>query len=62
MVIVAKQETYAKGNQEVFRAEFERNGGQVVETIEYPEGGGDFSSSWCRKQNIPGRASIPWRS
>lgn len=42
-VIVAKEETYAKGNQEVFRAEFERNGGQVLETIQYPEGAGDFS-------------------
>ena len=42
-VIVAKEETYAKGNQEVFRAEFERNGGQVLETIEYPAGAGDFS-------------------
>ena len=42
-VIVAKEETYAKGNQEVFRAEFERNGGRVLETIQYPEGAGDFS-------------------
>ena len=43
VVIVAKQETYAKGNQEVFVAEFERNGGTVVEVLEYPEGAGDFS-------------------
>lgn len=42
-VIVAKEETYAKGNQEVFRAEFERNGGEVLEVIEYPAGAGDFS-------------------
>ena len=42
-VIVAKEETYAKGNQEVFAAEFERNGGTVVEVIEYPEGAGDCS-------------------
>ena len=51
-VIVAKEETYAKGNQEVFRAEFERNGGTVLETIEYPEGAGDFSGLLERVVNL----------
>ena len=43
VVIVAKEETYAYGVQEVFAAEFERNGGNVLEVIEYPAGGADFS-------------------
>ena len=43
VVIVAKEETYAHGVQEVFSAEFERNGGKVLELIQYPEGGADFS-------------------
>ncbi len=37
-VIVAKADTYARGIKEVFQAEFERNGGEVVEVIEYPAG------------------------
>lgn len=37
-VIVAKSDTYARGIKEVFQAEFERNGGSVVEVIEYPAG------------------------
>ena len=42
-VILAKVDPYAKGIQEVFQAEFERNGGEVLDTIEYPEGAADFS-------------------
>lgn len=41
-VIVAKSDTYARGIKEVFQAEFERNGGKVMEVIEYPSGA-DFS-------------------
>ena len=47
-VIVAKEETYAAGIQAVFASEFERNGGQVTEIIEYPEGAGDFSGLIAR--------------
>ena len=43
VVIVAKTDTYARGIKEVFQAEFERNEGRVLDVIEYPEGGGDFS-------------------
>lgn len=42
VVIVAKADTYARGIKEVFQAEFERNGGEVIEIIEYPSGA-DFS-------------------
>ncbi len=43
VVILAKEDTYARGIREVFQAEFERNGGQVLEAIEYPAGAADFS-------------------
>jgi branched-chain amino acid transport system substrate-binding protein len=43
VVIIAKIDTYAKGIVEVFQAEFERNGGEVLDTIEYPPGAADFS-------------------
>jgi len=43
IVILAKQDAYARGNQEVFAGEFERNGGHVLETIEYPPGAADFT-------------------
>lgn len=43
VVIVAKTDTYARGIKDVFQAEFERNGGKVLDVIEYPQGGGDFS-------------------
>jgi branched-chain amino acid transport system substrate-binding protein len=43
MVILTKEDEYARGNQEVFQSEFERNGGQVLEVIEYPPGAADFS-------------------
>lgn len=42
VVLVAKADTYARGIKEVFQAEFERNGGEVIEIIEYPSGA-DFS-------------------
>jgi len=43
VVILAKEDVYASGNQEVFAGEFERNGGRVLETIVYPPGAADFS-------------------
>ena len=43
VVIVAKEDVYARGIEEVFSTEFERNGGSVTEVIEYPPGAGDFS-------------------
>ncbi len=42
-VILAKEDPYAQGIQEVFKTEFERNQGQVLEVIEYPPGAADFS-------------------
>lgn len=43
VVIIAQSEEYAKGIQDVFLQEFERNGGTVMETIEVPEGTDDLS-------------------
>jgi branched-chain amino acid transport system substrate-binding protein len=43
VVILTKQDAYARGNREVFAGEFERNGGSVLEVIEYPPGAADFS-------------------
>lgn len=41
-VILAKQETYAKGIQQVFDEEFKKKGGQVLELIEFPANTTDF--------------------
>jgi branched-chain amino acid transport system substrate-binding protein len=41
-VILAKQETYAKGIQKVFADEFQRKGGKILETVEYPANTTDF--------------------
>jgi branched-chain amino acid transport system substrate-binding protein len=43
VVILAKIDTYAQGIVEVFQAEFERNGGEVLDVIEYPPGAADFT-------------------
>jgi len=43
-VILAKEETYAKGIQEVFADEFRRKGGQIVEIIEFPANTNDFAA------------------
>jgi branched-chain amino acid transport system substrate-binding protein len=43
VVIIAKVDTYAKGIVEVFKAEFERNGGEVLDIVEYPPGAADFT-------------------
>ena len=42
-VILAKKETYAKGVQQIFKTEFERQGGKILETIDYPPGTSDFT-------------------
>ena len=43
VVILAKEETWATGVQEIFAEEFERNDGEVLEVLEFPEGTSDFS-------------------
>jgi branched-chain amino acid transport system substrate-binding protein len=43
IVILAKEDLYAKGIQEVFEAEFEQFGGEVLELIEFPSVPGDLS-------------------
>lgn len=43
VAIVAAESQYAKGIQQVFRQEFERNGGEVLEVIEYPRNTSDLS-------------------
>jgi branched-chain amino acid transport system substrate-binding protein len=42
-VILAAQSPYAVGIQQVFQAEFERHGGDVLEILEFPENTSDFS-------------------
>jgi branched-chain amino acid transport system substrate-binding protein len=43
VVILAKEDEYAQGNQEVFETNFIRQGGEVLEKIVFPAVGGDFS-------------------
>jgi hypothetical protein len=43
-VILAKEETYAKGIQKIFADEFQRKGGRIVETIEFPDNTSDFAA------------------
>lgn len=43
-VILAKEETYAKGIQKIFAEEFAKQRGKIVETIDYPENTGDFAA------------------
>ncbi len=43
VVVVAEERSYAKGIQEVFQAEYERQGGEVLEVISVPPNTGDFS-------------------
>jgi len=43
-VILAKEETYAKGIQEVFADEFRRKGGQIIEILEFPANTSDFAA------------------
>jgi branched-chain amino acid transport system substrate-binding protein len=43
VVILAKEDAYAKGIQAVFKTEFERYGGEVLDLIEFPSLGSDLS-------------------
>jgi branched-chain amino acid transport system substrate-binding protein len=43
-VILAKQETYAKGIQEVFADELKRKGGQILEQVDFPANTSDFAA------------------
>jgi branched-chain amino acid transport system substrate-binding protein len=43
VVILAAESLYGRGSQEVFKNEFERYGGKVLEVLEYPEGTRDYS-------------------
>ena len=43
VVILAKEDLYAKGIQEVFKSEFEQFGGEVLDLIEFPSVPGDLS-------------------
>ncbi len=43
-VVLAKQEIYAKGIQKVFADEFQRKGGKILETIEFPQNTSDFAA------------------
>lgn len=43
VVILAKDQRWAAGVQEIFAREFERNGGEVLESLEFPDGTQDFS-------------------
>jgi branched-chain amino acid transport system substrate-binding protein len=43
VVILAKEDVYAKGIQQVFKSEFERYGGEVLDLIEFPSLDTDLS-------------------
>lgn len=43
MVILAAESAFARGIQDVFQSEYERFGGEVLEVIEYPSTGTDFT-------------------
>ena len=43
-VVLAKEESYAKGIQKIFADEFQRKGGKIVETIEFPPNTADFAA------------------
>ncbi|MGH9381636.1 MAG: ABC transporter substrate-binding protein [Thermoanaerobaculia bacterium] len=51
-VVLAREEAYGRGVQQVFEAEFERLGGEVLETIEYPPGTMDFTGLVERVLNL----------
>lgn len=42
-VILAKEDAFAQGNQEVFEVNFKRQGGEVLDKVVFPADGGDFS-------------------
>jgi len=55
-VIVAEQQPYARGIQAVFKEAFERQGGKVLEVIEYPANTSDFSGLLDRVVTLRPRA------
>jgi branched-chain amino acid transport system substrate-binding protein len=55
-VILASEGRYAKGVQQIFQTEFERNGGTVSELMEFPVGTTDFSGLLDRIQTLEPQA------
>ncbi len=56
VVILAKEDPYAKGIQQVFKTEFERYGGEVLDLIEFPAGSSDFSGLMERVMTLQPQA------
>ncbi len=52
VVIMAAESLYGRGSQQVFKDEFERYGGVVLEVIEYPGGTSDFSGLSARAVSL----------
>lgn len=52
VVILAKEETWATGVQEIFANAFEQNGGQVMEVLEFPAGAQDHSGMIARVNTL----------
>lgn len=52
IVILAKEEPWATGVQAIFADEFERQGGEVVEVLEFPAGVSDFSGLVARVNTL----------
>lgn len=52
VVILAKQDPYAKGIQQIFKTEFERYGGEVLDLIEFPADSSDFSGLMDRVMTL----------
>lgn len=52
VVILASESLYGRGSQEIFKNEFERYGGEVLEVVEYPEGTSDFSGLMDRVMTL----------
>ena len=50
--MIAAESLYGRGSQQVFKDEFERYGGVVLEVIEYPEGTADFSGLAARAVSL----------
>ena len=52
VVILAKEETWATGVQNIFAEEFARMGGEVLEVLEFPEDTFDFSGLVARVNTL----------
>ncbi len=52
VVILAKKDPYAKGIQQIFKTEFERYGGEVLDLIEFPADSSDFSGLMDRVMTL----------